>query len=178
MDLDCHNLSLAPYWADKDDDRRIMLVRSLDALRLCRDGAYQEVSAGRTRWNLQDQTGRLPWGLRRFAIEIGLTSPFLAEYDDQELVAMVGERIMRGDLVGLRQCRAAATAEADPTLEQRHLARAIESQTRGRLSECGRQYTLVAGADVAGIPYRNSYEVGRRCARHCAVVACRGEPCL
>ncbi len=161
MDLDCPHLSLAPYWADKDDDRRIMLVRSLDALRLCRGGAYQEVSAGRTRWNLQDPTGRLPWGLRRFAIEIGLTSPFRAEYDDQELVAMVGERIMRGDLVGLRQGRAAATAEADPTLEQRRLARAIESQTRGRLSEGGRQYALVAGVDVAGIPDRNSYEVVR-----------------
>jgi hypothetical protein len=161
MDLDCPHLSLAPYWADKDDDRRIVLVRSLDALRLCRGGAYQEVSAGRTRWNLQDPTGRLPWGLSRFAIDIGLTSPFRAEYDDRELVAMVGERIMRGDLVGLRQGRAAATTEADPTLEQRHLARAIESQSRGRLSEGGRQYTLVAGADVAGNPDRNSYEVVR-----------------
>jgi hypothetical protein len=161
MVLDCPHLSLAPYWADKDDDRRIMLVRSFDALRLCRGGAYQEVSAGRTRWNLQDPTGRLPWGLRSFAIDIGLTSPFRSEYADRELVAMVGERIMRGDLVGLRQGRAAATAEADPTLEQRRLARALESQTRGRLSEGGRQYTLVAGADVPGIPDRNSYEVVR-----------------
>jgi hypothetical protein len=34
MDLDCPHTSLATYWADADDDRRIVTVRTVDALAL------------------------------------------------------------------------------------------------------------------------------------------------
>jgi len=161
MDLDCPHLSLAPYWADEDDDRRIVLVRAVDALALCRRGGYEKVSSVRTSWNFQSESHRLLWELRGFAIDIGLASPFEARYDDRELVALFGDRIQHGDLVGLRKAEATAAAEADPTIEQRQLVRAIESQTRGQLREGGRRYKLVAGADVAGTPDRNSYEVVR-----------------
>jgi outer membrane protein OmpA-like peptidoglycan-associated protein len=161
MDFDCPHLSLAPYWADEDDDRRIVLVRAVDALALCRRGGYEKVSSVRASWNFQRESHRLLWNLRGFAIDIGLGNPYEARYDDQELVALFGDRIQHGELVGLRKAEAMAAAEADPTIEQRQLVRAIESQTRGQLSEGGRRYKLVAGADVAGTPDRNSYEVVR-----------------
>jgi outer membrane protein OmpA-like peptidoglycan-associated protein len=161
MDLDCPHLSLAPYWTDEDDDRRIVLVRAIDALGLLRDGAHEKVSANQTTWTFDDESQRLRGRLHAFALDTRLTSPLQALFDQWELVGLVRDCIRRGELVGLRQVRAAATGEADPTLEQRSLVREIESKTRGRLNEGGRQYKLVAGADVAGVPDRNSYEVVR-----------------
>jgi outer membrane protein OmpA-like peptidoglycan-associated protein len=161
MDLDCPHLSLAPYWADENDDRCMVLVRSFDSHALCGDGGYEELSRAQTGWDFESESHRLLWELRAFAIEIGLASPFEAQHDDRELVALLADRIEHGDLVGLRKDRASVAGETDATQEQRQLVRAIESQTRGKLNQGGRTYKLVAGADVAGTPDRNSYEVVR-----------------
>jgi hypothetical protein len=159
MALDCPHLSLAPYWAGKDDRRRIVLVPAIDALRLRRHGGYEKVESIETSWNFRRESHRLLWELRGFAIDIGLASPYEARYDDHELIELLGDRIEHGNLVGLRKVQATVATHADPTLEERRLARDLERETRGQLNEGGRRYKLVSGADVAGIPDRNSYEV-------------------
>ena len=162
MDLDCPHLSLGPYWADEDERRRIVLVDSLDALRLCGDGAYEAASPSDALWDFERESHQLSWELRDFAIRVGLTSPYSSRFRDEDVVEVVGACIRRGDLVGLRKGQATAAAKMEPSVEQRRLVGAIESQTRGRLGEGSRQYKLVAGADVAGIPDRNSYKVVRQ----------------
>jgi len=159
MDLDCHHLSLARYWAEEDDDRRIVLVDALDALRLCGDGAYEAVSASAALWDFERESRRLTWEIQDFAHRLDLASPFSSWCDDDDLADLIGEAIKRGDLVGLRKSKAMSAADIEPTVEQRRLVAAIESKTRGRLSQGGRQYKLVAGGDLGGVADRNSYEV-------------------
>ena len=161
MALDCPHLSLAPHWADKDDRRRIVLVPAADALQLCRAGGYEKADSMQTSWTFRRESPRLLWQLRRFAVAIGLASRYAARYDDRELTDLFGDRIEHGNLVGLRKSQTSVAAHAKPTLEERRLVRDVEHETRGQLNEGGRRYKLVAGADVAGIPERNSYEVVR-----------------
>jgi hypothetical protein len=39
MDLQCAALALGPFWQEE----QLLLVRKIDAVRLCRDGDYQEL---------------------------------------------------------------------------------------------------------------------------------------
>jgi hypothetical protein len=72
---------------------------------------------------------------------------------------MILRGIEDGELVGIRRKQADMSASKDPVVEQQRLVRDLESKTRGRLSEGGRQFKLIAGADLPGIPDRDSYEV-------------------
>ena len=157
MEFDCPYLSLARAWAGEDDDRRIALVDSLDALRLCGDGGYEAVSASTALWDFENECRRLSWEIQDFVYRLDLASPFSIGSGDDDLAEFVGEAIKRGNLVGLRKSNAVAVTK--PTVEQRRLVAEIESKTRGRLSQGGRQYKLVAGNDLAGVADRNSYEV-------------------
>jgi outer membrane protein OmpA-like peptidoglycan-associated protein len=162
MDLDCPHLSLARYWADENDDRRIVLVDALDALRLRGDGAYEAVSASAALWDFERESRRLRWKIRDFAHRLDLASPYSSWCDDHDLVELIGEAIKRGDLVGLRRPKAMSAADTEPTLVQRRLVAQIEAKTRGRLNQGGRLYKLVAGGDLNGLQDRDSYEVVAR----------------
>jgi hypothetical protein len=48
--LDCPHLSHAPYWADADDRRRIVVVSAVDAIRLCRHDSYEAVEPWEAIW--------------------------------------------------------------------------------------------------------------------------------
>ena len=161
MDLDCPHLSLARYWTNEDEYRRIVVVESIDALRLCGDGAFERVSSSDALWDFEGEKHSLGWEIRDFAIRVGLASPYSSSCRDEDLVDLIGEGLKRGDLVGLRKGRTIVAAGGETTAEQRRLVREIETKTRGRLSEGGRQYKLVADADLTGVPDRNSYEVVR-----------------
>ncbi len=78
-----------------------------------------------------------------------------------ERAAWVAQGIRHGDFVGLRK-RRQATGGTDATLAERRLVHDIERATRGKLGAGGRKYRLVAGADLAGMPDRDRYEVVRR----------------
>ena len=156
MEPDCPHLSLAQHSAGEDADKSIALVDSLDALRLCGEGSFEAVSASDALWDFERESPQLSLELLDFAVRIGLASPFWGGCDGGDLAELIGDGIKRGDLVGLRQLSAAASK---PTLEQRHLVAEIEAKTRGRLQLGGRQYKLVAGDDLNGMPDRNSYEV-------------------
>jgi hypothetical protein len=157
MFLDCPHLSLARF--GDDDSQSIVLVKSMDALRLCRDAAWEEVSDSAALWDFEGESHRLRWKTRTFALQIGLVSPYSTGGNDWDLIELVGNSIKHGQLVGLRKCRAAPAKESEPPLAQRRLVRDIEAQTGGRIVEGGRQYKLAAGGDVDGIAARNSFEV-------------------
>ena len=161
MDLRCLHLSLAPHWADEDDERRIFLVRSIDAIALG-GGGYDKVSPTSALWIFERESHRLMWEMRDFAARAGLVERYSTRFEDQDVIEAMVAALRRGSVVGLRKGTASSAAAMDPTMEDRRLVQGIESRTRGRLSEGGRQYRLVVGADVAGIPDRNNYEVVRQ----------------
>jgi len=161
MELDCPHLSLARHWADKDDPSCVVLVRQIDALRLCRDGSCEEASKSSALWAFEEQRHGIAWKAREFALTARLVNPYSTGFQDSDLVELVRDAIERGGLVGVTRTGSSAF-DTDATLAQRRLARDVESRTRGRLSEGGRLYKLVAGMDLSGVPERNSYEVVER----------------
>jgi hypothetical protein len=158
MELDCPHLSLAPSWADDDDDRRVVLVRAIDALGLCRDGGYEEECASAALWAYESQCHRLIWKLRDFALTARLASPYSTGFQDEDLIDLVREAIARGSLIGVREI-GGGNLGTEQTVVERRLVRNIESRSRGRLNDGARQYKLVPGSDLSGIKERNSYEV-------------------
>ena len=159
--LDCPHLSLASYWVDADDRRRIVVVSDIDALRLRRHGEYEAVEPWEAIWQFERLSHSMAREINNFISRSWVFGSQSRWMRDDELAALVVRGIEWRTFVGLRRARARIATETDPTLDERSLARDIERQTRGRLSEGGRQYRLVAGADVAGMPDRNSYEVVR-----------------
>ena len=157
MNLDCPYLSLAKFW--DDDDRNIVLVESIEAMRLCEGGAWEEVSDSATLWDFERTSHEIIWEMRGFATRIRLVSPYSTRGNDRDLIELIGDGIKFGDLVGLRRRRTTAANETEPVLVQRRLVRDIEAQSGGRLGEGGRRFKLVAGGDVAGIPDRGGFEV-------------------
>jgi hypothetical protein len=158
MELDCAHLSLAPIWADEDDQRLVFLIRTIDAIRLCRDGSFEEERASVVLWVYEREFHRLAWEVRDFATAARLADPYSTDCQDEEFVDLVRTAIKCGSLVGVREGDVDSTG-GDQTMAERRLVRSIEKHVRGRLSEGGRQYKLVAGQDLPGIPDRNSYEV-------------------
>jgi hypothetical protein len=162
MELDCPHLSLARYWTEEDDDRRIALVDSLDALRLCDEGGFEAVSSSDARWSFERESRRLRREIQDFAVRVGLASPFSSSCDHDDLAELVRQAIRRGELVGLRKNPALFVRANQPTIEQRRLVAEIGAKTRGRLRQGGRQYKLVAGDDLNGTSDRDSYDVVAR----------------
>jgi hypothetical protein len=152
MNFDCPHLSLAPHWAGKDDRRRIDLVRSVDAIRLRKSGEFETVDAWETIRELQRQSRSLAREIGNFVSRTSIDMPSARYPRPDELVAQLFGSLEHGSYVGLRRKRAERSGDDDSTPDERRLVRAIEAQTRGQLSEGGRKYKLVAGADVAGTP--------------------------
>jgi hypothetical protein len=161
MELDCPYLSLARHWADEDDPSSVVLVRQIDALRLCRDGSCEEASQSAALWAFEEQSHGIARKVRDFAVVAGLANPYSTRFQDDDLAELVRDAIEQGQLVGVAWT-GSSNSDTDATLAQRSLVRDIESRTRGRLSEGGRPYKLVAGLDLSRVPERNSYEVVER----------------
>jgi hypothetical protein len=158
--LDCPHLSLAPSWASEDDARRIVLVQAVDALRMIQGGEFAQASKSAVLWAFDHECQRQMAKVRDFAVTTGMANPYSTRFTDDDVVDLLKCAIRQGDVVGVGKAGAGA-GETDATLAQRRLVRELEARTRGKLSEGSRQFKLVAGADLAGMPDRNSYEVVR-----------------
>jgi hypothetical protein len=149
-------LSLAPLGARDEDEQSIVLVEAMDALALCRRGEYERVDARATAWQFDRMSGSLTWEMGLFLSRMNwLRAAFVTEENHPALIARA---IASNELVGVRWT-AQGSGELDPSVEQRKVARAVETRTRGRLSEGGRHYKLVPGLDLDRLPDRDAYQV-------------------
>jgi outer membrane protein OmpA-like peptidoglycan-associated protein len=154
MRVSCNHVAL-PRGEGRDS---ILLVDAVDAMVLCRDGDYERVPAWQVARMFRRECQVLGRQISKFASRGNLFGRSAARLDERDRALQVGAAIEHGELVGVR-ARLERGAN-DTTREQQRLARQIAAQ--GRLAEGGRQYKLVAGADLDGIPDRNSYEVVSR----------------
>src|ERR1017187_10764432 len=101
MELDCPYLSLARHWADEDDPSSVVLVRQIDALRLCRDGSCEEASQSAALWAFEEQSHGIARKVRDFAVVAGLANPYSTRFQDDDLAELVRDAIEQGQLVGV-----------------------------------------------------------------------------
>ena len=154
MGLDCASLALAPSW----EEEQLIVVRATDAIRLCRDGGYEELprqSAGA--W-VDHLDRRHMATVRAFVAQARLAHFPLAQIDDPRLVALLREAIKVRELVVLREGAGERGKQSDSTTEQRRIVREVAAKAR-RLGFAGKQYRLVPDADLGRLPDRDSYEV-------------------
>jgi hypothetical protein len=157
MDISCNHITLASPWALTDDAKLIHIVEAIDALYLCRNGEYHTVPQWEVTWEFQRHWQSLAWEIGDFAAHsnlIGLRHMWQGESDKAEMVLL---GIRNRQLVGVRLGQGKAVGKDDALTEQRQLIRQIEAHERMR--EAGRQYRLVAGADLKGTPNRDNYHV-------------------
>jgi hypothetical protein len=160
MALDCPILDLAPHWAGDDDRRDIIVVRHMDGLRLIKGGGYRKVAAGMTIAQLGRMSRTLERQMSDFLARTTIDMPGGRAPSHQQTLREIVDYIKHDLYVGLRRARAERWGD-DPSVEERRLVRDIERRMRGHIHEGGRRYKLVAGADMSGMPDRNSYEVVR-----------------
>ncbi len=153
MNLDRIALALTPSWRDE----KLVLVRATDAVRLCREGGYEAVPP----WRVDYPDRRDMHALREFVAHAHLSRFPLSFLDDGEVLALLRRSIESREMVVLRQSEGARVEPGSATAEQRRLIREIERLTQGRLNYSGRRYKLVADADLAKQPDRDSFEVVR-----------------
>jgi hypothetical protein len=156
MKFGCATLLLTPPWRDE----RLILVRATDAIRLCRDGGYENLSSQQAAAHLGNLGGRAMAQVREFVVQARLSGFRLSELDDGDLLAQLRHSIASKDVVALRACEG-DSGEGSSTVVERRLVREIDSKTKRRLSYSGRQYRLVAGDDLQKLPDRDNYEVVR-----------------
>jgi hypothetical protein len=161
MALDCPYLDLTPHWAYDAHLRNILVVRGVDGARLCNGAGYRKVAAATTIAQLRRMSRTLERQMSDFLSRTTLDLPGGRARTQQQLVLEIADYIKHDIYVGLQRSRAELWAD-DPSTEERRLARNIRDATRGRIHVGGRRYNLVAGADMAGVSDRNSYEVVRR----------------
>jgi len=158
VDVGWQALSLSPSWCKG----KTILVRATDAIRLCREGGYEELPRMRA-WEQLDGLRRQDMGrVRDFVSRARLTGFPLSSFEDGAVLALLRGAIKNQDLVLLREGAGAANAPERTTAEQRRLVKKIEGKTGRSLSHAGRWYRLVADADLAKLPDRDSYEVVRQ----------------
>jgi hypothetical protein len=144
------------------------LVRATDAIRLCREGGYEELHRMRA-WEHLEGLRRQDMGtVRDFVSWARLTGAPLSSFEDGVVLALLRGAIKNQDLVLLREGAVAANAPGRLTAEQRRLVKKIEGKTGRSLGYAGRWYRLVADADLAKLSDRDSYEVVQQ--RDAAVV--------
>jgi hypothetical protein len=96
--------------------------------------------------------------IRQFVVRAQLTGSPLDRLSDREVIKVVRQAIRDGRLIAVQEGSEAGET-TDDTAEQRRLVMKIERLCP--LRHGGRQYKLVADADLAQTPGRNSYEVTR-----------------
>lgn len=155
------SLVLAPSWRDD----RLLLVRAVDAIRLCRDGGddggYEALSAGHLAPRIEDLRRYAIADVRQFIAQVNLTRFPLSTFSDQALLTLLQVALKAGELVVLRQTEGEARIDR-PLVALRRLVRQIEALSHRRLSHGGRQYKLAADQDLGNLPDRDRYEVARR----------------
>ena len=115
--MDCVSLALTPPWQVD----RLLLVRAADAIRLCREGAHEQLPWRESTPHI-DELGRRDMGsLREFVSQAGLTSFPLAMFDDYALLSLLRDSLRSRDLVVLRAPEGARSGETVALLEQRRL---------------------------------------------------------
>jgi hypothetical protein len=155
MVFGCAALSLAPAWGQ---DAPIVIVPSIEAIRLHRDEGYQDVPVREALWSFDTMDRRSSWQIRQFVSEARLTRFLLCDVDDRQALDIVRQAIQDGRLIALRKGDGAAQAPS-ATVERRRLVGQIEQLTRGKLNFSGRQYKLVADVDLSNVAGRDNYEV-------------------
>jgi hypothetical protein len=143
----------------KDD---LVLVSAMVAARLRAEGGYQAVAPAQALRRFDDLAFANRSRVREFATAARLAGAGLRDTDDQRLRALVHTGIRDGRVVAVRPAAQETDRGASPIAARRRLAATIEARTRGRLAYAGRQYRLVADADLARLPDRDCYEVVRR----------------
>jgi outer membrane protein OmpA-like peptidoglycan-associated protein len=140
-----------------------VLVRAIDAVRLCREEGYRRLPHHRTLSLLGSIERRNHGEMRSFLAQVSRGQPGLTSIEDVRVVPLLRDLVRSRDIVAVCEGDAGQGAASDATLEQRRLVRAIEALTRGkRLGYQGREYRIVADADMGRLPDRDSYEVVRR----------------
>jgi len=156
MEPGCPSFSLTQPWAEE----RIFLVDKLDAIRLCSQGAYEAVSAWKALWELGNMFPRDPFRLRIFTGKVRLICFQQSSINDDKLMELVKMSIQHGNLVAVKLGQPVVLSGPEKrSQELRRIARSIDNKTRGRLSDSGRQYQLVADEELSRMPNRDSYEV-------------------
>jgi len=138
------------------EERRV-LVRATDAIRLCSDGLYQREEGAQTSLRLDQFHRGSMIALRQFLLHSRPSGFPIFSLDDTQLLTLLRHELNACNVVVLREGDGGPAS--DSTVEQRRLVRKIETRTDRRLSYAGRQYRLVADADLAKLPDRDSYEV-------------------
>lgn len=163
VSLSCPALPLALPRTLPSPDQELLLVRAVDAIRLCRDEGYQPAPRiqGRT---VTDRLGPQDMGRTRdFAERTRMFSVPLCRLADSELLATIRRLLAQGSLVVVvRTGNVVGDAADKATAEQRRLARQIERLAGGRLAFEGRRYRLLADVDLSRLPDRDGYEVVSR----------------
>ena len=155
MAPDCPAIALTTSW--KDD--AVLLVGAVDAIRLCREGGYAALDAAQAVGAMEDRPRMLD-ALREFVARANLSSSPPSSLNDLQVVELIASRIQSRDLVAIRRSgETSAPGEAEQGTKLRRLVRDIETKTRGRLAYVGRQYKLVADAQLANLPGRDNYQV-------------------
>jgi hypothetical protein len=158
MALEHNALLLTPFW---QKERRI-LVRTTEALRLCRDGGYEHLPGRQANACLAEAALRDRAEVCDFILRARLTSFALSAFDDLQLHGLLRELVESADFVVLRECAKVTQGETSSLARQRRLVRAIETEARKALSHEGRRYRLVADADLHRLPNRDAYDVVSR----------------
>jgi hypothetical protein len=135
----------------------IVLASSVEAASLRLDEGWQNLSERDALWHFDGMDRWASSSIRDFVGEASLSSFPLSSVQDHELTEIVRRAIRDGSVVALRQGDAAKAPSA--AVEWRRLVKEIEQKTRARLAFGGRQYKLVADADLSRLPDRNNYEV-------------------
>lgn len=140
---------------------RLVLVRTTDAIRLCREDGYQALPAHRA-VDFIERLGRRDMAAARgFVTRARLYSFPLQNLDDASLRALLRAQLRAGELAVLREGEGAAGEDASD-VKQRRLVRRIEAKSQGRLSHAGRQYRLVPDSRLDSLADRDYYEVVSR----------------
>ena len=132
------------------------MVRTIDAIRLCRDGGYGELPRNQAEAYLTQAARHDRTFVCDFIQRAGLTSLSLSTLDDLRLFELLRQLVKSADLVVVREGEEATDGDVRSLAEQRRLARAIDTKM---LNHEGRKYRLVADVDLRQVPNRDSYEV-------------------
>jgi hypothetical protein len=149
-------MSMTPAW--KDDT--VLLVRAVDAIRLCREGGYEALDYGTAIGALEGARRGIVGEVRRFVLRAQLSSFPLSSMGDSDVLKLIANLLKSRSLTALQKVETSAASGKPAKL--RLLVREIETKTRGRLNYSGRQYKLVVDTQLAKLPGRDSYQVARQ----------------
>ncbi len=147
-------LALTPFW----QEQRLVLVRAVDAIRLCRDEGFERLPYVAVEAHLAGALRRDRNTVRDFVLRARLVPSLPSTFDDPQLMGLLRGALKRADLVVVRE-GGERQVEQSASKQQRSLVRSIDARTRGRLEHEGRRYLLVAGGDLGQVSNRDGCQV-------------------